>query len=592
MTTTKISQDLASISTVDYGIEVNNEHLKGYLKDDIDDMSRLGKIDDNIKFYSKEVYSDVKKAKSSNAGDKIDIYDSVINPAQSIGIGTGDLTFRSLTQQSNRGLSWQLSAIDQSMRDIPYFQNGARWKATTATRQGIDLNSNKLSGIEINEIQKDIKRLNTSLRNLIFEGEYYGFSGGLLVFSNDSELGDEDFKQPIEISKIKKNSFLGIKVLTRLYRIVPDSTQLLDIDDIVNGSSWGASAELIGMPKYYWVSLDDGDAMKGDKRFLVHASRILTYRTEHLSYVENKIELNMGISMLERTYADMAKYETLLGQTVKMAQRSNVPVLKSDNGSMATLNSDQALTDIFSKLRRMKLAMSNSNMVVIDKDDAFTFENASFQDVPTVLEIIQDAFSYAIGAPKSAIFKGTNATKEEEEALYFVIESIQDLNMRNWFLTLIPILVMNRYGKEITSMDFDFNFKSLYRQTEKEKAETLKIITEVVTDLYDRNLIDIESGIQMVKVAQTNVSDMTNEYTKEYLKYAQSGEVYNKNIKNKINFDIELGKTLNQNKGNENEKGKKGLTGVVNPASNSGGDKGGNPKVKKKPTPTLVPEKE
>ena len=263
-----------------------------------------------------------------------------------------------------------------------------------------------------------------------------------------------------------------------------------------------------------------------------------------------------------------------------MAQRSNVPVLKSDSGSMATLNSDQALTDIFSKLRRMKLAMSNSNMVVIDKDDEFTFENASFQDVPTVLEIIQDAFSYAIGAPKSAIFKGTNATKEEEQALYFVIESIQDLNMRNWFLTLIPILVMNRYEKIVTPMDFDFNFKSLYRQTEKEKAETLKIITGVVTDLYDRNLVDIESGIQMVKVAQTNVSDMTNEYTKDYIKYAQSGEVYNKNIKNKINFDIELGKTLNQNKGNDDDN--KGLTGVVNPASDSGGDKGGNPKKSKR----------
>lgn len=589
MTTTNVSQDLVSTSTVDYGIEINNEHFKGYIKDDIDDMSRLGKIYDNIRFYSKEVYNDIKKAKKSNAGDKVDIYDSVINPAQNIGVGTGDLTFRSLTQQSNRGLSWQLSAIDQSMRDIPYFQNGARWKATTATRQGIDLNSNKLSGDEINEIQKDIKRLNTSLRNLIFEGEYYGFAGGLLVFSDDKSLSYEDFKKPIEISKIKKNSFLGIKVLTRLYRIVPDSTQLLDIDDIVNGSSWGATAELIGMPKYYWVSLDDGDAMKGDNRFLVHASRILTYRTEHLSYVENKIELNMGVSMLERTYADMAKYETLLGQTVKMAQRSNVPVLKSDNGSMATLNNDQALTDIFSKLRRMKLAMSNSNMVVIDKDDSFTFENASFQDVPTVLELIQDAFSYAIGAPKSAIFKGSKSTKEEEEALYFVIESIQDLNMRDWFLKLIPILVMNRYGKEITTMDFDFNFKSLYRQTEKEKAETLKIITDVVSNLYDRNLIDIESGIKMIRVAQTNVSDMTNEYTKEYIKYAQSSDVYNKNIKNKINFDIELGKTLNQNKGNDD---KKGLTGVVNPASNSGGDKGGNPKVKNKPTPKIIPEKE
>ena len=63
MTATKVSQDLVSTSIVDYGTndEIVNNPLRGYIKDDIEDMSRLGKIQDNIKFYSKEVYSDVKK---------------------------------------------------------------------------------------------------------------------------------------------------------------------------------------------------------------------------------------------------------------------------------------------------------------------------------------------------------------------------------------------------------------------------------------------------------------------------------------------------------------------------------------------------
>jgi len=583
----KIADTQGSVSTsiVDYGIkdnkEVAKEHLDYYVKDDLGDLSRLNKIKDTLVFYTKDEYEALNKAKKNGVANKTDIYDSVVNPMQQIGNGTGDLTFQSLTQQSNRGLSWQLSAIDQSMRDIPYFQNGARWKATISTRNGIDLNSQILTGEQINNIQKDIKRLNRTLRNLIFEGEYYGFAGGLLVFSND-----KDFEKPLDFTSIEKNSFLGIKTLTRLYRIIPDLEELLDVDDITSGVNWGANADMIGMPKYYRINLESGKVMGKDDGYKVHTSRILPYKTEHLSYVESRLEMNMGITMLEKVYPDMARYETLLGQTVKMAQRSNVPVLKSDT-SMATLNSDEALLDIFAKLKRMKMAMSNSNMVVIDKDDDFSFENAEFKDVPTILNLVQEAFAYSIGAPMSAVFKGTNAKKEEEEAMYFIIESIQSLNMRDWFTRLIPIMAMNRYGKKISTMDFDFEFKSLYRQTEKEKAETLKMVGEFATSLYDRNGIDIETLIRMIQVAQTNVSDIPNEITKTYIEYAQNGNVFDSKIKNKINFDIELAKALNQQSQNEN-----GLSGVRNPETEQGKEKGGNPNTTKKPTPTINKEKE
>ena len=538
-----------------------------------EDLSRIGKMQRNYMFYDPK-YKDAIKKNDAKVKDKVDIYDAVANPTQSLGLGTQDLSYTGLTQVSNRGKTWQLNLIDQTMRDMPDFINGANWKAQVSTRNGIDLNSDEMDSAHINNVQSDIKKLNPEIHEEIYQGEFYGFCGGLIYI--EGQDSPEDLASPLDFD-FDKGSFKGIKILTRLYQIIPELNDLIGMEDL-RGHKYWAKANLIGKPKYYRVYVNgSGTIEKQDGFIKVHTSRILKYHTMPLSYVESQIEMSMGVSMLERVYSDMVRYETILAQTVKMAQRSNIPVMKTDSaGSVATLNTDEALMSMYERVRRMKNAMSQSNMIQIAIDEEFSFENAQFTDLPAIIELLKENYAGSIGAPYSAIAHG-KVTKDEEKAFYHIPKTIQTLNMQDWYDVLIPIVYRNRYGEDIP--EFSFEFKALDLPTQKEKAETFNLVGKTIVELFDRNIFDVPSAQKMVQVAQTNVGDIANEITKEYIDYAKNGEIVNGKVKNKINIDIELGKITNQSIGR-------------NPASDIGGDLGGNPKTTKKPTSTIKPEKE
>src|SRR5690606_16442124 len=105
---------------------------------------------------------------------------------------------------------------------------------------------------EINRVQKKIKRLTNEYYELIYQGEFYGFCGGLIVI--DGQDSEKDLLKPIDYDSIGKGNFKGIKVLTRLYQIIPDTQELIQKDDIKDQKYWG-NANLIGKPKYYRVFL-------------------------------------------------------------------------------------------------------------------------------------------------------------------------------------------------------------------------------------------------------------------------------------------------------------------------------------------------
>src|SRR5690554_203868 len=572
------TQEVDILGTTDSGIKTSNQRL-------YDDFSRTDKLEQNIMFYSPDYQKNLKKVKEEkkNVKDSTDIFDAIANPLQNVGLGTGDVSFTSLTNVANRGKTWQLNAIDQTMRDIPYFINGASWIAMMSVKNGIDLNSDELTTKEINKIQKKVRSITPELYELIYQGEFYGFCGGLIVI--EGQETEEELAKPIDFENIKKGSFKGIKILTRLYQIIPDTTELIQMSDIVNQKYW-SNANLLGKPKYYRVYINGSGSMENTNFMKVHVSRLINYRVFPLSFVESQLEMNMGVSMLERVYSDMARYETLLGQVVKMAQRSNIPVFKSQNLTMSTLNSDDQLVKMYERLKLMKVAMSNSGMISIDADEEFSFESASFQDVPSVVEMLKENLAGSIRAPYSVIAHG-KANKEEEKAYYHTPQKIQDVDMTAWFNVLIPIMYKSEYGKDIG--EFDFDFKSLETMTEKEKAEVLKLVVESIEKLYQNNAIDVPSMIRMFQVAQTNIGDIYQEINEIYIKYAESGKIIDSNIKNKINHDIEVAKQLNQ--GKQDGDGKS-ISGVKDPRSEEGRTKGGNPKTKEKPTPKINREKE
>lgn len=508
-------------------------------------------------------------------------FDAVNNPYQALGSGTMDLSFNGLGLKQNRTISWQVNKLDSIMRDVPYFDKASSWKATRALLNGIDLNSIDKKTEELSIVKRDINSLFGPLHSVIKWGDYYGGSAGLIVC--DDTQSEQDYMKPLIISKMSKGSFKGVKPLSRLYQIQPDLSSFL-VTKV--GEEYGIySADEIGQPLYYMVNLS-GEMEAKSHYFKVHRSRLLLYSSVELTWVEKRIEMYFGPSLLERAYSDFARYESMLAQVNKLAQRSNIPVLNIQNLPQASLNGQRFAEFVTARIKGINFGASSGNMIVLgDKDkEVFDYKTASFQQIPEILTHYQRNLAGTLEAPTSELF---NVESEDDANRHLPkVKEIQERVIRVWYNKLIPLIYKNRFNKNIK--DYGFKFKSLEMTTDKEKAEMLKMVVEMLNTLYQDNVADVESIHHMLIASQDNVSDMFNEITEKYREHvknkAQDGEPLNK-----MAVDIELATALNHLQG-QGEDGTN-LSHKVESAQ-EGKKTGGDPKATKKPTIKIPISKE
>lgn len=510
-----------------------------------------------------------------------DFQDGLNNHLQGLGGGTNDLTYKGMNFFSRRNISWQIPKQDAIMRDIPYFDKGSSWKATRALINGIDLNSRTFKSDELLDIKTAIESLFAPLHKVIKLGDFNGASAGLLVF--DDCTTEEEYKAPLKIGAIKKGSFKGIRALTRYYQIIPalDDTLVTKVSDDIGIYN----ADEIGQPVYYRVNLS-GDTEAKYKWFIVHRSRVLWYASIELTWIEKRIELYGGPSLLERCYTDFARYESLVAQINKLAQRSNVPILNIKGLPQASLNNQNFVNRVMAKIKSINYTASAGNMVILGdvEKEKFKFETANFAQLIDILKHERQNLAAAIEAPTSVLF---NEPDDNDDNVYLTkIKEIQEGKIRNWFAILIPILSKNIFGKKIN--DFSFKFKSLEFVSEEDKAKRLKVVGEILHQLYEDEIVDVQSYQAMLKVAMDNISDIPHEITENYLKYVEKQTKENAdNPMTKKRRDIEIAIALNHINKENAENGK----GISNPVESAikGKEQGGN-KNKKKPT-TKVPIK-
>lgn len=546
------------------------------------DRSFQGSLFKQSLFDSLSVPEKEQVLKSKGVASKVnDFQDGLNNHLQALGGGTNDLTYKGMNFFSRRNLSWQIPKQDAIMRDIPYFDKGSSWKATRALINGIDLNSRTLKSDELNDIKNAISALFSSLHKVIKLGDFNGASAGLLVF--DDCVDEEEYRSPLKIGSIKKGSFKGIKVLTRYYQIIPalDEVLVTRVGDDIGIYS----ADEIGQPMYYRVNLS-GDTEAKFKWFKIHRSRVLWYASIELTWIEKRVELYGGPSLLERCYTDFARYESLVAQINKLAQRSNVPILNIRGLPRASLNNQTFVNRVMQKIKSINYTASVGNMVLLgDKEqEQFKFETANFSGLIEILKHERQNLAAAIEAPVSVLF---NEPDDNDENVYLTkVKEIQEGKIRSWFTLLVPILSKHIFGKMIK--DFSFTFKSLEFVSEEDKAKRLKIVGEILHQLYEDEIVDVESYQAMLKVAMENISDIPHEITKEYIEYVEKQTKENAdNPMTKKRRDIEVAIALNHiNKENAGNGG-----GTSNPVESAtkGKELGGN-KEKKKPT-TKVPIK-
>lgn len=557
---------------------ISDEDLDGY----------QARINRNILSQEQRIRIDKIREKHNISKDDsrkfVDNLGLVYDVAQNQIVGTSGITD---VVRSNRGISWNIPYLDTLTRDIGYMINAAIWQSTKPLINGIDLN--------IYDKEKEVKsasRIQNYLMEDLFKpqqstlylGYFHGGSAGLIYI--DGEMDEISLKTPLNPKRIKLNSFKGITPLTRLYQVMPHLEGGM-INKI--GEDVGIfDASELGKPMFYRVNLggnltkinDDGTSSLGT-HMIVHRSRLLLYNASELSWVESRIEHFWGVSVGERALVSMKRFESLNRHISGLAKRSNLPVIKVDGLTMATLAGAEYEERMFNKMDMIEFAINAGGMILITPKDELTFNNADFKQIPEILMEFKKQLTADLQAPLSVTF--AEVGKDDEKDWHWVIRHIQNRIIRTWYMQLIPIIYKSMYNKQIG--DFSFTFKSLDVLTEKEKAEKLLIAIEIIEKLWEMNALDLESVHNIMLSAMDNISDMLNEITEEYIKIAQDkGE--DGEAKTYAYFQVVLAKALNHiQKTNDEEAQSKGYNMAETKVK--GKEEGGDPTKKNKPTVTI-----
>lgn len=489
---------------------------------------------------------------------------------------------------NTRGLSWQIPKLDEWTRSKDYLINAATWRSNQILTRGIDLNIENHEGniSDIEHIQSYLReKLFNPLFNIFYLGYFHGGSAGLLIV--DGQTDEKGLLRPLTHDKIRKGDFLGIKPLTRLYNIQPCYEQQT-VDDVKQdvfittvGESTGIyDANELGKPQFYRVSLNadlygDGNLSKRQinklTNYIVHRSHLLIYNSSPLSYIEERIEQFFGPSIGEKAYVAMRRYENLIDQISLLMDRVNIPVLTTKDMARATIQGQAFQQESAERIDGIELSIAYGNMVLLNEDEKFEFANAQFTDIPELLTEYKKQLCAGISAPSSIALGEFNA--QDENAFDYSIEADSERFLREFYNVLIPLIHRSEFGKKIGS--FSFTFKSLERQTEKEKAETLKIALEIISQAWKDEVIDEASYHRMMVSATHNISDMLSELNDEYIEFAKKQRDENGEFVTYSTKRVKLAEALNRQNGYNEE------------ASKEGGKDGGNKEYTKKPTPKL-----
>jgi hypothetical protein len=490
---------------------------------------------------------------------------------------------------NTRGFSWNIVALDTWVRNKGYLINAASWQADQILSRGIDLNLGQKSKMvdEMSKLQNYLRqKLYKSLYMQFYLGYFHGGSANLIIIKG--QTNPTDLRTPLRFKELKKGDFLGLKPLTRLYNIQPFYGKVdgysTYIDELGEDIGIYDSTEL-GKPQFYRVSLNADlygtDLKKIGKgnlpsHYIVHRSRLLIYNSSPLSYIEEKVEQFFGTSIGEKALLSMQRYENLINQISKLMDRVNVPVYKASDLAKSSMQGSKFQEQVAERIDGVELAVAYGEMILINEDEDFTFANAQFQHIPELLKEYKKQLIADIEAPSSRVLGVYEA--DDEHAFDYVIEQKCERYLRTWYEQLLPIIYKSEFNKRLG--DYSFTFKPLEKQTQEEKAKTLKLAVEIISIAWRDGVIDEQSYHRMLIASTDNISDMLNELNQKYMEFVEkNGE--SENFETYNTKQIKLAEALNKNEPDQKDISRE-----------KGKDEGGNNKrTKKEETKIAISDK-
>ena len=108
-----------------------------------------------------------------------------------------DLSSLMTTNNSTRGISWNIPKLDEYTRTISYLINAGIWQAEKVLGRGFDLNIEDTDISTTKKVQNQInEKYYNSLFSMFYMGYFHGGSGALIVI--DGKMNKRELKKPLK----------------------------------------------------------------------------------------------------------------------------------------------------------------------------------------------------------------------------------------------------------------------------------------------------------------------------------------------------------------------------------------------------------
>ncbi len=248
-----------------------------------------------------------------------------------------------------------------------------------------------------------------------------------------------------------------------------------------------------GKPLLYQVQSFSGVGT-GQK---VHASRLVIFPGRRVTDRNPTENDGWGDSVLSLVWDVLRIFnQSWLGVGYTMFDFS-VAIMKIKGlASILAANSPEAVA---TRAQAVELGRSLAKTILLDSEEDYERKTTALTGVPDVLSQLSTRLAAAARMPISKLFgqsaSGLNATGEgDARNWYDAVAAYQEDSVRPAYERLLKLLFASKTGptKGIEPENWALKFPPLWQPTEKEQAETRKIIAETDAINYDMGLVTSE----------------------------------------------------------------------------------------------------
>lgn len=476
-----------------------------------------------------EDYTD--SARLLKGADIANFKDVYGNQSLDLGFGTTDPTLDGVYPRA-RSLTWNLQRIESVLRADPFFRRALEYRSSEPVIHGADIASDEIDSEDLSKFRKEVQRkIFPAIKDALFEADAFGWSGMFIMI--EGQNNKREYKRPLRLERIPKDSFLGIKTLTRWYQINPSHEMI----EKLGKETEIYDPQLLGTPKIYKVGFTGQDGNLYD----VHRSRLLVPARNKQLYIEKKIEHYGGTSLLEQAFDSMSRYHSLVGQIHRILNKAVIPILKLEDMVASGMQNEKAQQMVQDKINMMRKNLSNSNLFVIGDSDSLTFEQANLAGLDKQLAEARLQVASALEVPPHILFREKQEYDEDEVDGF--IRTRQEFEVRDMLEKLLPILYKSMFGKEIP--DYEITFKPLDTPSQLEKSQARKENMEALSMAYEMGAYNTKSVQKAIRDIDTNPTDIFRNIDPEYVKHIEGLDVNYGHLEREIELAVALNKQEN-----------------------------------------------